>query len=167
MLINLRKFLLSDDVILNITDALTISDEKFLEKTKLNKTINFNGEFFKVEKNLLLNASITYTYLETCARCLEEFDNTITTSFKGTIVESLSGDNTSEDIEIVIRDGFIDLEDTIKQVVYLSMPMKALCSENCKGICPTCGANLNTEKCECDNVVIDPRLEKLKNLLKD
>lgn len=67
----------------------------------------------------------------------------------------------------MIKDGCIDLEEPIKQIVYLSMPMKALCKGDCKGICPMCGINLNTGKCECNDFVIDPRLEKLKTLLRD
>ncbi len=167
MLINLKKFLLSDDLVMNVDDRLTIMDEEFLEKNKLKKEIEFSGRFFKVEKSLLLNAKINYFYSETCARCLEEFENKITANFNAIIVDKLNDDYEAEDIEILIKDSCIDLEEPIKQVVYLSMPMKALCKTDCKGICPKCGINLNTDKCECNDFVIDPRLEKLKTLLSD
>lgn len=167
MLINLKKFLLSDDLVMNVNDTLTITDEELLEKNKLNKDIQFNGKFFKVEKSLLLNAEITYSYSETCARCLEEFENKITTNFNAIIVDEINEDYEAEDIEILIKDGCIDLEEPIKQIVYLSMPMKALCNNDCKGMCSKCGINLNTGKCECNDFVIDPRLEKLKTLLRD
>ena len=167
MLINLKKFLLSDDLVMNVDDRLTIMDEEFLEKNKLKKEIEFSGRFFKVEKSLLLNAKINYFYSETCARCLEEFENKITANFNTIIVDKLNDDYEAEDIEILIKDSCIDLEEPIKQVVYLSMPMKALCKTDCKGICPKCGINLNTDKCECNDFVIDPRLEKLKTLLSD
>ncbi len=45
------------------------------------------------------------------------------------------------------------------------MQMKPLCDENCKGICPNCGADLNAGTCRCDKQEIDPRLEVLKKLL--
>ncbi len=167
MLINLKKFLLSDDLVMNVNDTLTITDEELLEKNKLNKDIQFNGKFFKVEKSLLLNAEFTYSYSETCARCLEIFENKITANFNAIIVDEVNEDYEAEDIEILIKDGCIDLEEPIKQIVYLSMPMKALCKGDCKGICPMCGINLNTGKCECNDFVIDPRLEKLKTLLRD
>ena len=115
----------------------------------------------------MLNAKINYFYSETCARCLEEFENKITANFNAIIVDKLNDDYEAEDIEILIKDSCIDLEEPIKQVVYLSMPMKALCKTDCKGICPKCGINLNTDKCECNDFVIDPRLEKLKTLLSD
>lgn len=167
MLINLKKFLLSEDLVMNVNDTLTITDEDFLEKNKLNEEIKFKGEFFKVEKSLLLSATLTYTYSETCARCLEEFENKITANFNAIIVDEVNEDYEAEDIEILIKDGFIDLEEPIKQVVYLSMPMKALCKNDCKGLCSMCGINLNTGECECNDFVIDPRLEKLKTLLRD
>ena len=167
MLINLKKFLLSDDLVMNVSETLTITDKDLLEKSKLNKEVIFNGKFFKVEKSLLLNAELTYTYSETCARCLEEFENKITTNFNAIIVDEVNEDYEAEDIEIIIKDGCIDLKEPVKQIVYLSMPMKALCKSDCNGMCPMCGINLNTGKCECNDFVIDPRLEKLKTLLRD
>lgn len=167
MLINLKKFLLSDDLVYNLKDRLAIKDEKFLEENKLNKEVEFDGKFFKVERSLLLEANINYFYSENCARCLEEFENKVTTKFNAIIVDELDEDYEADDMQILIKDSFVDLEEAIKQVVYLSMPMKALCKKDCKGICSKCGINLNTDKCECNDFVIDPRLEKLKTLLRD
>lgn len=166
MIINLKRFLLSDDLVYNVSDRLTLTDEKFLEESRLNKEIEFDGKFFKVDKSLLLEAKINYFYSENCARCLKEFENKITTKFNAIIVDELDEDYEAEDMQILIKDSFVDLEESIKQLVYLSMPMKALCKSSCKGICSKCGINLNTDKCECNDFVIDPRLEKLKTLLK-
>jgi len=166
MIINLKKFLLSDDLVYNVSDRLTLKDEKFLEENKLNKEIEFDGKFFKVDKSLLLEAKINYFYSENCARCLQEFENKVTAKFNAIIVDELDEDYEAEDMQILIKDSYVDLEESIKQLVYLSMPMKALCKSSCKGICSKCGINLNTDKCECNDFVIDPRLEKLKTLLK-
>ncbi|MBM4129290.1 MAG: DUF177 domain-containing protein, partial [Nitrospira sp.] len=62
--------------------------------------------------------------------------------------------------------GGLDLLDLIKEQVMLNLPMKTLCAELCKGICPQCGADLNTGTCECEAKTIDPRLAVLKNLIK-
>jgi DUF177 domain-containing protein len=167
MLINLKKFLLSDDLVMNINDTLTIADKELLETNKLNKEFLFEGKFYKVDKNVSLNAKITYAYDEVCARCLEEFENKVTANFNAIIVDEINEDYEAEDIEILMKDGLIDLSDAVNQIIYLSMPMKALCKDDCKGICPKCGKNLNTGKCECNDFVIDPRLEKLKTLLED
>jgi uncharacterized protein len=166
MIINLKGFLLSDDLVYNVSDRLTLKDEKFLEENRLKNEVEFDGKFFKVDKSLLLDAKIDYFYSESCARCLKEFENKITAKFNAIIVDALDEDYEAEDIQILIKDSYVDLEESIKQLVYLSMPMKALCKSSCKGICSKCGINLNTDKCECNDFVIDPRLEKLKTLLK-
>jgi uncharacterized protein len=171
MLINLSKFLSSEDFLFKFEDKFIIDDEDFLEKTHLNKTILFNGDFFKVEDYILLTGIVKYSYQETCARCLTEFENTSETKFEAVVGKSQKNndndDDESDEIKLVIEDGCVNLNETIKQMIYLSMPMKAICSSDCKGICPNCGVNLNVEKCKCENNITDPRFEKLKNLLKD
>lgn len=168
MLINLSKFLSSDEILFDFEDKFIISDEDFLEKTHLNKTIIFNGSFFKVEDNILLTGIVKYSYAEVCARCLSEFENTVDTKFEAIVGRKQDNDeDESDEIRLVIQDGCVNLDEAIKQIIYLSMPMKALCHLDCKGICPTCGVNLNVEKCKCKNNITDPRFEKLKNLLEN
>lgn len=168
MLINISKFLSSHDILFKFEDKFIIDDEDFLEKTHLNKTIFFNGEFFKVEDNILLTGIVKYSYQENCARCLTEFENTSEAKFEAVVGKSRENDDDeSDEIKLVMEDGCVNLDETIKQMIYLSMPMKAICSKDCKGICPKCGVNLNIEKCKCENNITDPRFEKLKNLLKD
>ncbi|WP_326908904.1 YceD family protein [Sedimentibacter sp. MB31-C6] len=167
ILINLSKFLSSNDLSLNINEIFQIEDKNFLEKTHLDNNIYFKGSFFKVEDDVLLNGIVKYTYSEECARCLTEFNNAIETKFEAVVVNYLENKEASNEIKLVLNEGCVELEETIKQLIYLSMPMKALCKEDCKGICPTCGANLNNEKCKCDNNLTDPRFDKLKDLLND
>ena len=167
MLIRLNKFLSSDAVSLNINENYVIDDEEFLSKTRLHKDINFNADIFKVEDSVLLNGTIKYTFSDECARCLENFDNTVETKFEAIIVQKINEDEESDEIQLVITDGCVVLDEIIKQMIYLSMPMKSLCKADCKGICPTCGVNLNYEECKCENNLTDPRFNKLKDLLKD
>lgn len=168
MIINLNKFLSSGEISFKFEGNFVIDDEGFLEKTHLNKTIVFNGDFFKVEDSVLLTGIVKYSYIEQCARCLTEFENTIETKFEAVVVQRQDDDdNESDEIKLVTIDGCVNLDETIKQLVYLSMPMKSVCKADCKGICPTCGVNLNVEECRCQNKITDPRFEKLKDLLKD
>lgn len=60
----------------------------------------------------------------------------------------------------------LDLQELIREQVLLNIQMKPLCDENCKGICPQCGTDLNINTCDCDTKKIDSRLEVLKKLLK-
>ncbi|WDU84060.1 YceD family protein [Caloramator sp. Dgby_cultured_2] len=66
----------------------------------------------------------------------------------------------------MITEDRINLEDMIIDNIILSYPAKILCSDDCKGLCPVCGKNLNEGQCECLKDVIDPRLEALKQFFK-
>ena len=65
---------------------------------------------------------------------------------------------------ILVPDGKLDLSQLALEDVFLSLPSKLLCSEDCKGICPQCGKNLNEGPCDCKKE-IDPRLAALLDLL--
>lgn len=61
---------------------------------------------------------------------------------------------------------FFSIDNLVKEVILLNLPLKPLCSEDCKGLCPVCGANLNLSSCRCKKEKLDPRWEKLRDLLK-
>jgi uncharacterized protein len=165
MLLKLSKFLSSDAISLKVDEKFVIDDEDFLEKTRLKNNVLLNGEIFKIDDSIIFTGTINYTFTAECARCLNEFDNTVESKFQAVIVRK--EDKESDEIQFVITDGNVETDDTIKQLVYLSMPMKLLCSKDCKGICPNCGVNLNNQKCQCENNLTDPRFDKLKDLLKN
>ena len=62
------------------------------------------------------------------------------------------------------RDDQIDLNELLREQFYLALPMKPLCREDCAGLCPQCGTNLNTGTCQCTTEWEDPRLAPLKGL---
>ncbi len=165
MLLKIKKFLSSDAMSLSVNENLVIDDEEFLEQTRLNENILLTGEIFKIDDSAEFTGAISYTFIDECSRCLTEFDNIINFKFQAALVQK--EDIESDEIQLIITDGNIRMDETIKQLVYLSMPMKSLCNNNCKGICPDCGVNLNNEKCQCENNLTDPRFDKLKDLLKD
>ncbi len=167
MLIKLNNFLSSDQLSYKVNENFVIGDEDFLSKTHLDKDITFIGDIYKVDESIILNGTVKYTVKDKCARCLEEFGNKIETKFEAIIVKQLDEDDESDEIQLKITDGCVDLQETIKQMIYLSMPMKSLCKKDCKGICPKCGVNLNNENCKCEDNLTDPRFDKLRDLLKD
>ena len=70
-----------------------------------------------------------------------------------------------EEDDYVIEEGVIDLNLLVNDAVMLNLPIKHLCSEDCRGLCPICGIDLNQEECGCSRDSIDPRLEILRTLL--
>jgi len=60
----------------------------------------------------------------------------------------------------------IHFTDPVKEVIFLSIPMKPLCKDSCKGLCVHCGTDLNYETCNCKEESVDPRWEKLREFKK-
>ncbi|HOW23561.1 MAG TPA: DUF177 domain-containing protein [Sedimentibacter sp.] len=164
MLLEINKFLSSDDVSLKVNENFTINDEEFLKEARLDKNVLITGEIYKIKDSLTFSGKLEYVITVECARCLKEFDKKIETKFLADLVEE--EDMESDNLQMVITDGTIKMDEAIKQLIYLSMPMKSLCRDDCKGICPNCGVNLNEETCQCENSITDPRFDKLKDLLK-
>jgi uncharacterized protein len=106
-----------------------------------------------------------------CSRCLEPFRLSIAAPFDQ---RYLPASEASTDVEREVDDedletGYyrndeIDLKDLLREQFYLALPMKPLCREDCRGLCPQCGTNLNTSTCDCAPVWEDPRLAALKGL---
>lgn len=107
---------------------------------------------------------------EECSRCLEVFDTELSGDLSFIIKSPdakavMAADSAAVVVNIKASEPVVDLNDLIKETLLLSMPMKPLCSDDCKGLCSNCGANLNEETCDCDVEEIDERWEGLKDLL--
>jgi uncharacterized protein len=101
-----------------------------------------------------------------CDRCLEPYDKEIDDSIEQ--IYQLGSGTLDEDDEVEIlppNTNEIIIDDVIQELFIMSRSIKSLCSDSCKGLCNICGTNLNIKQCKCENVNIDPRLEKLKSLL--
>ena len=83
---------------------------------------------------------------------------------KRTIKSGLSVSNNSYQIALMNSD-VIDITEIVEKAIISTLPIKRLCKEDCKGLCQSCGANLNKEECSCNNEDIDLRLADLKALL--
>ena len=104
-----------------------------------------------------------------CSRCLEPFrlpvDQGFDLRYHPQSEASTEGETevADEDLETSFyRDEQIDLNELVREQFYLALPMKPLCREDCKGLCPQCGTNLNTDTCACEPAWEDPRLAALK-----
>ena len=107
-----------------------------------------------------------------CSRCLNEFQKSLSIPFDVVYhpMEELKGEEThevkSEELDMDFYSGDeLDMDILIKEQVELNLPMKPLCTELCKGLCPECGADLNATQCNCNLEKTDPRFEALKKLL--
>jgi uncharacterized protein len=106
-----------------------------------------------------------------CSRCLEPYRMPIDTPFELRYLPATDASSETEreieeeDLETsYYRDDQIDLNELLREQFYLALPMKPLCQEGCKGLCPQCGTNLNTGTCDCADGWVDPRLAALRDL---
>jgi uncharacterized protein len=106
-----------------------------------------------------------------CSRCLEPFRLAVNAPFDILYLPASEASAESEqeveeeDLETsYYRDDQIDLNELLREQFYLALPMKPLCQEACKGLCPQCGTNLNTGRCDCVTAWEDPRHAALKSL---
>ena len=106
-----------------------------------------------------------------CSRCLEPFRLPIDASFDLRYLPASEASTeperemADEDLETsYYRENQIDLNELLREQFYLALPMKPLCEEACRGLCPHCGTNLNQESCDCVSRWEDPRLAALRTL---
>lgn len=112
-----------------------------------------------------------------CVRCLDlfvmEVDEDLDLLFLPQSANVGPGNGKDEERELTENDlavsfysgDRIDLSQVLWEQVSFAIPMKPLCKEDCLGLCPECGTNLNHSKCSCDRDTVDPRLASLKKLL--
>ena len=109
-----------------------------------------------------ISAEAVLTLSAPCDRCAADIRRTFTVPVEHTLVTHLNNDDNDE---LILIDNFrFDLDPLVSEDVFLSLPAKLLCREDCKGICPRCGKNLNEGPCSCEKPA-DPRLAVLKQLL--
>jgi uncharacterized protein len=110
-----------------------------------------------------------------CRRCLEPFDCNLKRRFRLFFTREMpefddadgeeGAELSADDVGLTLfRGDAIDFTDVIQEQAVLALPNWALCSENCRGLCPRCGANLNQAACGCETDVADDRFAVLKNL---
>ena len=101
-----------------------------------------------------------------CDRCLKEVDEVINLDFfREVFAPDEIAESTDDECDQSFMEGYqLNVEDLINDEILLSLPMKVLCKEDCKGICRQCGKDLNEGECGCDTFVPDPRMAVIKDI---
>jgi uncharacterized protein len=103
-----------------------------------------------------------------CARCLEMFESDVNPRMQFVIqLLDISEPQPSDDDDFVIlpkTSGEYDISQRVREAILLELPLKPLCSDGCKGLCPMCGVNLNEDECDCTPDKTDDRWNSLKQL---
>ena len=144
-----------DGLFFRIDDLSWLPDNEVVCQGQGECTVSLRKEGGRV----LLAGSMRLPLLLECDRCLEPFAHTLAEEFE-IVFELIAKEEEagiasehlcqSSDLEVVYLDEpVVDLFSVLVQQLYLSLPEKRLCRDNCLGLCPECGANLNCSPCDC------------------
>lgn len=139
---------------------------------RVTSPVDLSMRLDKDRERYRLGGSVKTTLDLACSRCLEAYPLPVDASFDIRYLpatDTAADDDTeveADDLSAVFyRDEQIDLSQLIEEQIYLVLPMKPLCAVTCRGLCPQCGTNLNSEQCACQTHWEDPRLAVLKSVL--
>lgn len=131
-------------------------------------------DIYKDKRQFRLTGTVKTTLTLACSRCLEPFawpvDAAFDLRYQPHAPESSDGEREVEADDMgtaFYEHDEIDLGQLMAEQFYLGLPMKPLCSADCKGLCPLCGTNLNRGTCACEIHWEDPRLAALKSLKRE
>ena len=137
-----------------------------------NYTVQGTVRLMRTDHGILVKGALNTGSELTCSRCLTSFDCPLTLNIEEeylptTDIVSGSPLEVPDDPGAFTIDerNILDLTEAIRQYTLLTIPMKPLCQQNCAGLCPTCGTNLNQAHCDCPPAPGDPRWAELRKLI--
>jgi len=127
--------------------------------------IGIDLQVTKVLKEVSVIGNVRLSIQSPCSRCVEPVKIELNPPLSLVLSpdDKIGGQDLSLDHETYQGDE-VDLSNYIREQVAISLPVKVVCSEDCKGLCATCGANLNKDSCDCEKDQVDPRFAILKDL---
>lgn len=145
----------------------------FVEKDNFKDPINITVRVDKSESHIYLKVEVKVLAKLECDRCLKAFEKELVEDFS--LYYEVKNSSRGESVKVVqekdiefrhysVGDSHLDITEDIRTTLFLAMPMKNLCAEDCKGICPGCGQDLNQSNCICEKSSSDPRWDALNKL---
>ena len=154
-------------------DGLDVEVNEALTLDGSSSPVQAHLKIKRIGTEVVVNGNILTDVELQCSRCLKDFRSSFSFPFES-VFRPINQLKEEEKHELKVEEldmGFyskdeLDLLDLIKEQIMLNLPMKALCSNLCKGMCLQCGADLNAGDCGCIITGIDSRFNELKKLLK-
>lgn len=154
-----------------LRELITAGECEFCEPVHIQLRATRVREWIQVEGSVDTRVGLS------CSRCLETFPFALQNHFALTFTEALpeisdphggGAQLAAEDMGLILFNGKeIDLTEAIQEQLVLALPFRPLCKDNCRGLCPQCGANLNETCCTCRVTAGDSRFAILKDLLSE
>ena len=153
-------------------DGLTLNDVAAVPSPYADPAWRLDGLDLHVQRDgadVFVTGQLLSTVPQVCSRCLEPFSAPVRTDvdvrFAPRPASADAVELGGDDLDLYFyTDDQIDLDAAIDSETTLALPMKPLCREDCRGLCPSCGGNRNLTACGCDTRPPDPRLAVLKDV---
>jgi len=140
-----------------VTVDLVFQDLKFRsQELGIPDPLHLDAKIYNTDKSFVLEGNLSGNIILRCSRCLE--------NYKKSIDIDIEEEMKNEDIENLAK---VQIDQILKNNIFLNIPIKPLCGEDCNGLCSECGQNLNEEECDCDPETVDPRLADLEKFFDD
>ena len=162
------KSLIKDpSLVITVKESLELEPRKYNgELVEFLTPVRVEGELRHVGGWIIeFKGTLDFDVRMACGRCTRPTDLPLHSDMvQRYIADRQENESGDEDVEVYF-DEVIDLSDLIYSEISLAIPMKVLCREDCKGLCPHCGKDLNEGPCDCSQEDTDPRWDALKSLL--
>lgn len=149
----------------DFSEQVCFEDEEFFgTPVSFRNPVHIEGRAENIGGRVEITAHVTGSIKTVCARCLKDVVKDVDFDFVEHIVNAAGP---TEDDDVICLDGSdVDIGELALSNFLTTSPLRYLCSEDCKGLCPKCGADRNLTCCGCDDEPTDPRLDVLNNLFK-
>ena len=136
--------------------------------------VTIRVKVFRVDEMVEVEGQVTVGAIFTCSSCLKEFEQSVSSDFVLTYCRELpqveiedeeeGAELSAEDMGLILFDGReIDLSENIQEQLVMALPSRPVCDQECKGLCPQCGIDLNLASCDCRPQVVNLKMAALKD----
>ncbi len=162
MFVQCRSLFMGETARLPLDTELDFTRVEFQGVHPFAQPVRVIGEITARAGVVKLSAKAVFTFHGRCDRCLTPFERQYDMPMEHILVTTLENEDSDY---VMLEDYQLALDDLVQADVFLELPYKSLCREDCRGLCPQCGKNQNEGLCGCQTKTVDPRLEILSQLL--
>lgn len=164
MLLDLKPIMATPGDTIPFLESFDLSDLCYGVSYPVSEAVIAEGTVRNTAGVLVMKGTVRTRIHGVCDRCAGEFQRDVSFPIDAVLVTELSSEEDEDENIFPLVGDSADLEEIVRTVFVLNLDSKLLCWEDCKGICPRCGKNLNLGKCDCRKEP-DPRLAALAQLL--
>ena len=164
MLLGLSNIIDCPGASVSFSTSLDFRDLCFGSSYPVQEPVLASGVVRNTAGVLVLEGKLTTRLHGVCDRCAKEFQREVEFPISAVLVTELADEENEDEWVFPLEGDSADLDDIVRTVFVLNLDSKLLCKEDCKGLCPRCGKNLNDGPCNCRKE-LDPRFAALEQLL--